>query len=85
MTILISLLATKTLGFFAFLWQEAAGEGSAAANETANAFTMSEMIKNLGPVAIGVIVILLIMSMYSIAVMVDVGGASRQRFFRDRR
>jgi biopolymer transport protein ExbB/TolQ len=67
----MSLLATKTLGFFAFLLQEAAGGGSEAANATANAFTMTEMIKNLGPVAIGVIVILLIMSMYSIAVMVE--------------
>ncbi|HEV2882862.1 MAG TPA: MotA/TolQ/ExbB proton channel family protein [Pyrinomonadaceae bacterium] len=69
MTISMSLLATKFLGFFAFLLQE--GGGSAAANETASAFTMSEMIKNLGPIAIGVIVILLIMSMYSIAVMVE--------------
>jgi len=69
-TILMSLLATKTFGFFVFLLQEAGG-GSAAASETANAFTMSEMIKNLGPIAIGVIVILLIMSMYSIAVMVE--------------
>jgi biopolymer transport protein ExbB/biopolymer transport protein TolQ len=57
------------LGFFAFLLQE--GGEAAAANETASAFTMSEMIKNLGPVAIGVIIILLIMSMYSIAVMVE--------------
>ena len=71
MTISMSLLATKFLGFFAFLFQEAAGGGSEAANATANAFTMTEMIKNLGPVAIGVIVILLIMSMYSIAVMVE--------------
>ena len=65
----MSLLATKVLGFFAFLLQE--GGEAAAANETASAFTMSEMIKNLGPVAIGVIIILLIMSMYSIAVMVE--------------
>ncbi|HJR06598.1 MAG TPA: MotA/TolQ/ExbB proton channel family protein [Pyrinomonadaceae bacterium] len=66
----MSLLATKMLGFFLFLFQEGGG-GSEAANATANAFTMTEMIKNLGPVAIGVIVILLIMSMYSIAVMVE--------------
>lgn len=67
----MSLLTTKMLGFFAFLFQEPAATGSEAANATANAFTMTEMIKNLGPVAIGVIVILLIMSMYSIAVMVE--------------
>src|SRR4028118_130262 len=63
----MSLLATKVLGFFAFLLQE----GAAPTNETAHAFTMSEMIKNLGPVPFGVIVILLISWMYSIAVMVE--------------
>ncbi|MBA3319921.1 MAG: MotA/TolQ/ExbB proton channel family protein [Pyrinomonadaceae bacterium] len=46
-------------------------EAGAEKNETANAFTMGEMIRNLGPIAIVVIVILLIMSMYSIAVMVE--------------
>ncbi|HEX8352595.1 MAG TPA: MotA/TolQ/ExbB proton channel family protein, partial [Pyrinomonadaceae bacterium] len=35
------------------------------------AFTMTEMVKNLGWVALTVIVILLIMSMYSIAIMVE--------------
>jgi biopolymer transport protein ExbB/biopolymer transport protein TolQ len=64
---LMSLLATKTLGFFAFLLQE----GGEAVNETANAFTMSEMLKNLGPIAVMVLIILLVMSMYSIAVMVE--------------
>jgi len=34
-------------------------------------FTISEMVKNLGWVALAVIVILLIMSMYSIAIMVE--------------
>ncbi|HLL74611.1 MAG TPA: MotA/TolQ/ExbB proton channel family protein [Pyrinomonadaceae bacterium] len=67
MTILTSLLGTKSLGFLLFLFQEAAEEK----NATAEAFTMSEMIKNLGPIAIAVIVILLLMSMYSIAVMVE--------------
>jgi len=67
MTMLMSLLATKTLGFFAFLLQE----GGEAVNETANAFTMSEMLKNLGPIAVMVLIILLVMSMYSIAVMVE--------------
>ena len=65
-TILISLFGPKALGFLMFL-QEAGAEK----NETANAFTMGEMIRNLGPIAITVIVILLIMSMYSIAVMVE--------------
>ncbi|MCA1633402.1 MAG: MotA/TolQ/ExbB proton channel family protein [Acidobacteria bacterium] len=35
------------------------------------AFTISEMVKNLGWVALTVIIILLIMSMYSIAIMVE--------------
>jgi biopolymer transport protein ExbB/biopolymer transport protein TolQ len=67
-TILTSLLGTKSLGFLLFLLQEGATD---AKNATAEAFTMGEMIKNLGPVAIAVIIILLIMSMYSIAVMVE--------------
>lgn len=46
-------------------------QDQSAQNATANAFSITEMIKNLGPVAIGVIVILLIMSMYSIAIMVE--------------
>lgn len=66
MTMLMSLLGTKTLGFLLWLWQE-----GSAQTDTSKAFTMGEMIKNLGPVAIGVIATLLIMSMYSIAVMVE--------------
>ena len=69
MTMLMSFLGTKALSFLVFLWQE--GEAGKAGDEMAEAFTMSEMIKNLGPVAITVIVILLIMSMYSIAIMVE--------------
>jgi biopolymer transport protein ExbB/biopolymer transport protein TolQ len=67
----MSLVGTKTLGLLFFLQDQGAGGAAPAQNATANAFTMSEMIKNLGPVAIGVIAILLIMSMYSIAVMVE--------------
>ena len=69
----ISLVGTKALGLLFLLQDQGAGGGGGnqAANATANAFTMSEMIKNLGPVAIGVIAVLLIMSMYSIAVMVE--------------
>src|SRR5918912_2570188 len=66
----MSLVGTKALGLLLFL-QDQGGGGGASSNATANAFTMSEMIKNLGPVAIGVIATLLIMSMYSIAVMVE--------------
>ena len=66
----MSLVGTKALGLLFFL-QDQGGGGGGQASATANAFTMSEMIKNLGPVAIGVIAVLLIMSMYSIAVMVE--------------
>ncbi len=67
MTILLSILGSKALGFFAFLFQEAAKGGE----DLQSAFTMTEMVKNLGWVALTVIVILLIMSMYSIAIMVE--------------
>ena len=68
MTILLSILGSKGLAFFAFLFQEHAkgGEGDMAQH-----FTISEMVKNLGWVALTVIIILLIMSMYSIAIMVE--------------
>ncbi|MBC7931085.1 MAG: flagellar motor protein MotA, partial [Rubrivivax sp.] len=66
----MSILGTKALGFLVFLFQEAAKEGGAEPS-IQEAFTMGEMLKNLGWVALTVIVILLIMSMYSIAIMVE--------------
>ncbi|MDQ3585020.1 MAG: MotA/TolQ/ExbB proton channel family protein [Acidobacteriota bacterium] len=60
----MSLFGTKALGFLLFLQE---GEKGGLGEH----FTMGEMIRNLGPIAIAVIVILLIMSMYSIAVMVE--------------
>ena len=63
-------MGSKVLGFMLLL-QDAAAPAGQEANNMANAFTMREMIHNLGPIAIGVIAILLIMSMYSIAVMVE--------------
>ncbi|HEV2859838.1 MAG TPA: MotA/TolQ/ExbB proton channel family protein [Pyrinomonadaceae bacterium] len=66
MTILTSILGSKALvGFYLFLFQEGGDQG------LKEAFTISEMVKNLGWVALAVIVILLIMSMYSIAIMVE--------------
>jgi biopolymer transport protein ExbB/TolQ len=67
-TILLSVLGSKALGFFAFLFQEAAKGGG---EDLKSAFTITEMVKNLGWVALTVIIILLIMSMYSIAIMVE--------------
>ncbi len=70
MTILTSFLGMKALSFLVFLWQDAA-PAAAAATDGANTFSITEMLKNLGGVALTVVVILLIMSMYSIAIMVE--------------
>ena len=68
MTILLSVLGSKALAFFAFLFQEAAKGG---ADDMKSAFTITEMVKNLCWVSLTVIIIMLIMSMYSIAIMVE--------------
>jgi len=70
-TILTSLLGTKALGFFIFLWQEAAASPAAAADSSAGQFTVTEMLKHLTIVGAAVVFILLIMSVYSIAIMVE--------------
>jgi biopolymer transport protein ExbB/TolQ len=71
-TILTSLLGMKALSFLVFLWQEAAtSPGAAPAGDSGSQFTITEMIKNLGGVALGVVVILLIMSVYAVAIMVE--------------
>src|SRR5687767_2573608 len=56
------------LGFLALLWQEATPAATPAGG---NEFTITEMVKNMGAVAIVVVIILLIMSVYSIAIMVE--------------
>src|SRR5687767_396488 len=50
-----------------FMWQEAAP----AATPAVSHFDLITMIKSMGAVAIGVVVVLLIMSVYSIAIMVE--------------
>src|SRR4029434_8394282 len=50
------------------LLQEAAASPEASGVDH---FTLTEMVKNMGPVAIAVVVVLLIMSVYSIAIMVE--------------
>jgi biopolymer transport protein ExbB/TolQ len=67
-TILTSILGTKALSFLFVLWQEASPAATAAA---ADHFSMTEMVKSMGAVAIGTVIILLIMSVYSIAIMVE--------------
>jgi biopolymer transport protein ExbB/TolQ len=69
-TILTSLLGSKAFGFLFFLFQEAAAPASPG-DDLAGHFTFTEMVKNLGAVALVVLIILLIMSMYSIAIMVE--------------
>ncbi|HEV2705972.1 MAG TPA: MotA/TolQ/ExbB proton channel family protein [Pyrinomonadaceae bacterium] len=64
----MSIFGSKAFSFFVFLFQEAEKKEG---GELAEAFTITEMVKNLGWVALTVIVILLIMSMYSIAIMVE--------------
>jgi len=66
-TILTSLFGAKALGLFLLL-QEAAASPEAS---NANQFTLTEMVKNMGGVAIAVVIVLLIMSVYSIAIMVE--------------
>jgi len=70
-TILTSFLGMKTLSFLVFLWQDAAAPAAAAATDPGNTFSITEMLKHLGGVALTVVIILLIMSMYSIAIMVE--------------
>jgi len=64
--IISSTLATHAFGFLLFL-QEAKAEGGDLAAE----FGFLEMLKNIGPIGAAVIFILLLMSMYSIAIAVE--------------
>src|SRR5436189_838306 len=56
------------MGFLLFLLQT---PSPTAAATTGSEFTITEMVKNMGAVAITVVIILLIMSVYSIAIMVE--------------
>ena len=66
MTILTSFVGSSAYSFLMLLWQDAP-----AGDDLAGHFTIMEMVKNLGGVALATIVVLLIMSMYSIAIMVE--------------
>ncbi len=70
MTILTSLLGTKAFSFMIFMWQ-AAGASPEAGGAAADHFSITSMLKSMGGVAIAVVVVLLIMSVYSIAIMVE--------------
>src|SRR4026207_669919 len=66
---LMSLFGTKVIGLMLWL-QDAAATASPEAG-TGDHFTLTEMVKNMGGVAIAVVIVLLIMSVYSIAIMVE--------------
>lgn len=77
MTILTSLLGTKAIGLYMFLQDTAASpaaspaaSGSPAAAQSKQ-FSMYEIFKNLDTIAYTVVGILLLMSVYSIAIMVE--------------
>ena len=67
MTILMSLPGTKAFGFFVFMWQAAPAEGGSASDH----FSITAMLKSMSAIAVAVVIILLIMSVYSIAIMVE--------------
>lgn len=76
MTILTSLLGMKAYGFLMFLQDTAASPGaspggSPGAPGEKGRFSMYEIFKNLDAVAYTVVGILLLMSVYSIAIMVE--------------
>ena len=66
MTILTSLLGTKAFGLMVYMWQEGA---AAAPGEAApvDHFSLMAMVKSMGAVISCVVVVLLIVSVYSIA------------------
>ncbi|HVI73042.1 MAG TPA: hypothetical protein VM656_16340, partial [Pyrinomonadaceae bacterium] len=64
---LISLFGTKALGLLMLLQDAATSPESSAADH----FSLTEMVKSMGGVAIAVVIVLLIMSVYSIAIMVE--------------
>jgi biopolymer transport protein ExbB/TolQ len=66
-TILTSIFGTKAFGLLVLLWQASPAASPAGAND----LSIQKMIKSMGPVAITVVIILLIMSVYSIAIMVE--------------
>ena len=77
MTILTSLLGTKAYGVHMFLLDTAAqpaaspGASPAAGGTHADTFSMYEIFKNLDAVAYSVVGVLLLMSVYSFAIMIE--------------
>src|SRR5687767_4540676 len=53
------------------MWQAAGASPAEAGGTAADHFSITQMIKSMGGVAIAVVITLLIMSVYSIAIMVE--------------
>jgi biopolymer transport protein ExbB/TolQ len=68
-TILTSLLGMKAFSLIVFFWQSAAATPTGTAE--VDHFSLISMIKSMGLVALAVVFVLLIMSVYSIAIMVE--------------
>ncbi len=71
MTILMSFLGAKALGLLVFMWQAAGASPAPTGSTTADHFSLVAMIKSMTAVGLAVVIVLLIMSVYSIAIMVE--------------
>ena len=71
MTILMSFLGAKALGLLVFMWQAAGASPASTGSTTADHFSLVAMIKSMTAVGLAVVIVLLIMSVYSIAIMVE--------------
>jgi biopolymer transport protein ExbB/TolQ len=70
-TILMSFLGTKAFGLLVFILQAASESPAAAGGAPADHFSIVAMVKSMTAVGLGVVIVLLIMSIYSIAIMVE--------------
>ncbi len=71
MTILMSFLGAKAFGLLVFMWQAAGASPAPTGSTTADHFSLVAMIKSMTAVGLAVVIVLLIMSVYSIAIMVE--------------
>ncbi|MEP6921753.1 MAG: MotA/TolQ/ExbB proton channel family protein [bacterium] len=67
----MSFLGAKAFGLLVFMWQAAGASPAATGSTTADHFSLVAMIKSMTAVGLAVVIVLLIMSVYSIAIMVE--------------
>jgi len=70
-TILTSLLGAKAFGLVVFLFQAAGESPAPTTGSPADHFSIIAMVKSMTAVGLSVVIVLLIMSIYSIAIMVE--------------